>query len=223
MNCPETLHTPLLTALNKPWEELTPQGRKFTPRGQTLFAPGSDTLDFFYLARGVLLLMHADVDGNERTIFRLGPGNLFNESPAAAGFDATDTQFFCLTDCVIYGFSHALLHDPAFVAAHPELIINLMSGLGVKLLTLHTSLSNFTGVSAVGRVSRFLCGLVRHRHSLAFDPGMTQEDLAVLLGMHRATLVRALHELKERGALLRFTKRRVEIGDAELLRQLARA
>lgn len=223
MNCPETLHAPLLTAVNKPWEALTPSGRKFSARGQALFEPGGDTLDFFYLASGIILVMHADMEGNERAIFRLGPGNLFNEGPALVGFDAPDSPFLCHTDCVIYGFSHTLLHDTGFVAAHPELIINLMSGLSLKLLILHTSLSNVVGVSAMGRVSRFLCGLVRRRHSLDFDPGMTQEDLAVLLGMHRATLVRVLHELKRQGALLRFTKRRVEIGDAELLKRLARA
>ena len=113
------------------------------------------------------------------------------------------------------------MHDPAFVAARPGLVINLMRGLGVKLLMYHTSLSNFVGVSAVARVSRFLCALARRRRSLAFDPGMTQEDLAALLGMHRATLVRALRELRRQGALLRFTKHRVEIGDMELLHQLA--
>lgn len=222
MDCPETLHAPLLSAVNKPWAAMIPEGRKFSARGQSLFEPAGDRLDFYYLARGFILVMHADMEGNERAIFRLGPGNLFNESPALAGFDAPDSPFFCQTDCTIYGFSHSLLHDADFVAAHPGLIINLMSGLGVKLLILHTSLSNFVGVSAVARVSRFLCGLIRRRHSLAFDPGMTQEDLAVLLGMHRATLVRALRELRQQGALLRFTKRRVEIGDAELLKRLAR-
>ena len=221
MDSPETLHAPLLTGVNKPWEALIPEGRKLTVRGQRCFEPGGDRLDFCYLARGIILIMHADAEGNERATLRIGPGCLFNESPALAGFDAPDSPFFCQTDCTIYGFSHALLHDPAFVAARPELIINLMSGLGVKLLLYHTSLSNFVGVSGVARVSRFLCGLVRRRASLAFDPGMTQEGLATLLGMHRATLVRALHELRRQGALLRFTKRRVEIGDVELLKKLA--
>lgn len=36
-------------------------------------------------------------------------------------------------------------------------------------------------------------------------------------------LVRALQELKARGALLRFTKRREEIGDLEMLKKLARS
>ncbi|MBD5646937.1 MAG: Crp/Fnr family transcriptional regulator [Desulfovibrio sp.] len=221
MDCPETLHAPLLTGVNKPWEVILPEGRKLTVRGPSLFEPFGDRLDFYYLASGIILVMHADMEGNERATLRIGPGCLFNESPALAGFDAPDSPFLCQTDCTVYGFSHALLHDPAFVAARPELIINLMNGLGVKLLMHHTSLSNFVGVSAVARVSRFLCALALRRHSLAFDPGMTQEDLATLLGMHRATLVRALHELRRQGALLRFTKRRVEIGDMEILKRLA--
>ena len=221
MDCPETLHAPLLTGVNKPWEVMLPEGRKLTVRGPSLFEPFGDRLDFYYLASGIILVMHADMEGNERATLRIGPGSLFNEGPALAGFDAPDSPFLCQTDCIVYGFSHTLLHDPAFVAARPGLIINLMRGLGVKLLMYHTSLSNFVGVSAVARVSRFLCALARRRRSLAFDPGMTQEDLATLLGMHRATLVRALRELRRQGALLRFTKHRVEIGDMELLHQLA--
>lgn len=52
---------------------------------------------------------------------------------------------------------------------------------------------------------------------------MTQESLSILLGMNRATLVRALRELKACGAIRRFTKNRLEIADFELLRKLAKS
>ena len=51
--------------------------------------------------------------------------------------------------------------------------------------------------------------------------GMTQEELAIFLGMHRATLVRALRVLRGCGALLQLTKNRLRIGDLALLQKIA--
>ena len=50
---------------------------------------------------------------------------------------------------------------------------------------------------------------------------MTQEELAIFLGMHRATLVRALRVLRGCGALLQLTKNRLRIGDLALLQKIA--
>lgn len=217
----DNLHAPVLAGLNLPWGRLINQGRKFVSPARATLGDSLPCVDFFYLHSGRLLVTHADVEGRERIMFYLGPGMLFNEAAAAASIDPPDSPFICEEECVYYRFPHSLLHDQEFVSRNPDLIINVMSGLGIKLLIHHTSLGNYAGVSAIGRVSRFFISLVKKHGRQSFDPSMTQEAMAALLGMNRATLVRSLHELRKCGAIKRCTKHMLEIGDIEALREFA--
>lgn len=216
-----SLHAPVLSGLNLPWHKLLHLAVKLTSPIHASVEHMASCVDFFYLAHGRLMVTHLDADGRERAIFYLGPGNLFNEASACAGFDAPNSPFICDQECVYFRFSHSLLHDPAFIVKYPDLIINLMTGLGIKVLIHHTSLSNFAGIPAITRLSRFFISLAKKHNSLNFDPAMTQEAMAALLGMNRATMVRSLRELKQKGAILCSTKHILKISDLELLRKLS--
>lgn len=220
----DILHAPVLKELNSPWRNVLQLASRITVRPNSwLLQNDVPGLDFYFIMRGKIFVMHSDPSGRERAIFCLGQDNLFNEAPASAGFDVPNSPFFCREESILYRFPHTLLHDRNFVLSYPELMINLLAGLSIKLLFIHTSLSNFTGIDALGRVSRFFYSLAARHKELAFDPGMTQEALAMLLGMNRATLVRALHELKKCGAVRKFTRHALEIADLELLRKLGGA
>ena len=94
--------------------------------------------------------------------------------------------------------------------------------MSTKVLVMHANLSETGGGTAVKQVCLFLCGLSRlHGDKLDFNPQMTQEELAIFLGMHRATLVRALRVLRGCGALLQLTKNRLRIRDLALLQKIA--
>ena len=73
----------------------------------------------------------------------------------------------------------------------------------------------------VTRFSRFLISLSLERGSDEFPLGMTQEQLASVFGVHRATLARAIQHLKQEAIIACFTCRRVEIIDMERLRHMA--
>lgn len=217
----DNLHAPVLAGLNLPWERLINRGQKYVTPAHAVLAHPLPCLDFFFLYSGRLLVTHGDAEGRERIMFYLGAGMLFNEASAAANLDPPDSPFICEEECVYYRFPHSLLHDQAFVAENPDLIINVMTGLGIKLLIHHTSLGNYAGLPALARISRFFISLVKKHGSSRFDPEMTQEAMAALLGMNRATLVRSLHELRKRGAIKRCTKHMLEIGDMNILREFA--
>lgn len=212
-----------LEAMNRPWEEVLHLAtRHIYPKRYPLVLHDDTQCDFFYLSRGRLRIMHGTKDGYERAMLYVGPGNIFNEATALAGFDDPDCRLFCMEESEMYRFPGRLLHDPCFVSTYPHLIVNLMTSMSTKVLIMHVSLSDTGGSTAVKQVSRFLCSLSHlHGGELDFDPRMTQDELAILLGIHRATLVRALHELRLCGALLRFTKHRLHIGDMTLLQELA--
>lgn len=219
----ETLITASVGGMNTVWERMLHLARpRVYPKGCPLLLAGEALTDFYYLARGKLRIIHGAESGRERSMLYIGGGNLFNEASALAGFDNPDSQMICLEESEIWRFKGGLLHDPAFVRAHPELVINLMISLSTKTLTMHASLSNTGNSSSLAQVSRFLLGLSRaHGNSRNFKPGMTQQELATLLGLHRATLVRTINHLKNAGVIAGFTKNSLRISDLEALRRLA--
>ena len=215
----DSSHTGKLEGMNAPWSRLLHLATRYTyPKRYPLVLAG----DFYYLAKGRLRIMHGTENGRERAMVYVGSGNVFNEATALAGFDDPDCRFYCMEDVELYRFPGTLLHDPRFVAENPELIINMMVSMSTKVLVMHANLSETGGGTAVKQVSLFLCGLSRlHGDKLDFNPQMTQEELAIFLGIHRATLVRALRSLRECGALLQLTKNRLRIGDLALLQKIA--
>ena len=219
----DSSRTGKLEDMNAPWSRLLHLATRYTyPKRYPLVLAGDDMFDFYYLAKGRLRIMHGAENGRERAMVYIGSGNVFNEATALAGFDDPDCRFYCMEDVELYRFPGTLLHDPRFVAEYPELIINLMVSMSTKVLVMHANLSETGGGTAVKQVSLFLCGLSRlHGDKLDFNPQMTQEELAIFLGMHRATLVRALRVLRGCGALLQLTKNRLRIGDLALLQKIA--
>lgn len=218
-----TSRTGILENMNLPWAELLHLGtRHVYPKKFPLALPGDAQLDFYYLARGRLRVMQGTVTGHERAMLYVNSGSVFNEASALAGFDDPDCRFFCLEESEVWRFSGKLLHDPAFVKKYPEMIINLMISMGTKLLIMHVGMSDKGDGTAQRQVCRYLLSLARsHGGSAEFVPGLSQEEIALFLGMHRATLVRVLRKLQNLGVLEYFTKFSARIGNISLLSAMA--
>lgn len=195
--------------------------RRAYPAGHLLELQGAALTDFYYIEKGRLLITYTSQNGRERPILTLGHGNIFNASTALTGFDNPDSQYLCLDDTVLWRFPGSLLKSPDFVRQYPELIINLMQSLGNRNLQMHETLS-YTGPDiALVQLARWLARAAEDHAALSFRPGLTQQELADMLGIHRATLVRCIHALREQGIINRFTKNILDITDAEALRRLA--
>lgn len=97
-------------------------------------------------------------------------------------------------------------------------VVNL---LGTLVLTYHTALTDLLLDDFIIRFSRFLLSLSLERQALEFAPGITQEKCATVLGVHRATLARAIQRLRQTGVIDGFTRRRVRILDMAVRRRMA--
>ncbi len=218
----KTSYAALLRGGNRSWESVLSLAVRITAAKRSFLAlHGENLFDFYYLSRGRLRIMHGSEDGAERTMLHIESGSIFNEATVLTGFDDPGCRLQCIEDCTIYRFPGVLLHDPDFVSKYPHLIIDIMKGLASKVLILHSALSDTSGDRTLQRLARFLCSLAHLNKSDVFAPGMTQEELAIFLGVHRATVVRRLNELRRCGALLCFTKKRAVIGDRQLLARIA--
>ena len=94
--------------------------------------------------------------------------------------------------------------------------------MGLKMLIHYSFLAGMGTGSHVVHLCRFILSLARKNNGQsAFPSGMTQLEVAELLGIHRATLTRAVQQLKQMGVITSFTRREVRISNMVLLEQLA--
>ena len=195
--------------------------RQVCPAGYPLILEGDALTDFYYIEKGRLLISYASQNGRERSIIGLEAGNLFNVSTALTGFDNPDSQYLCKEETVLWRFPGRLLLSPDFVCKCPELIIEIMQSLARKNLQMHETLSYTGPDAALVQTARWMLRAAESRASESFRPGVTQQELADRLGIHRATLVRCIHTLKERGIISRFTRNALVVTDMNALRDLA--
>ena len=62
--------------------------------------------------------------------------------------------------------------------------------------------------------------LAEERRTRVVNPGVSQSELALVLGLHRSTVCRIIRTLRDRGVLGHFTRCSLEILDREALAEL---
>ena len=223
-----SFHTAALPPLNQCWKEVLDLADKLEfPQGSQLTLNTERENFFYFLEHGRLSLVHDTENGKTRTISTMEEaGTLLNVTHALArqmtDFIEKGCHFHCLTDVTLRRFNGSLLHDEGFIRAYPHLIANLMASLGVKILAHHTILSHFGTGGVLAQLCRFCLNLSdANGGAEEFAPGISQTQLARLLGMDRATLVRLLQKLRRLGVILELNRDRLVIGDMKKLRQLA--
>ena len=219
-----SFHTAALPPLNQCWKEVLDLADKLEFSQGTQLTLNTERENFFYfLEHGRLSLVHDTENGKTRTISTMEEaGTLLNVTHALArqmtDFIEKGCHFHCITDVTLRRFDGSLLHDEGFIRAYPHLI----ASLGVKILAHHTILAHFGTGGALAQLCRFCFNLSdANGGAEEFAPGISQTQLARLLGMDRATLVRLLQKLRRIGVILELNRDRLVIGDMKKLRQLA--
>lgn len=215
-----------VTGLNKVWQRVQHLALvKNFPRGSIMDISANLEFGgkpgFYYIISGKVRLSYIDAEGNERTILYAGPGNLMNV-PSIMADDLADTFARCMENTRIAVFDAALLSDEAFAAQNPDLMLNLVRSLCVHLVIHSQRLADASMANTLAQICRWVLELARHNgERRCFAPNITQQELALLLGIHRTTLTRALARLRKMRVLGRFTKSSLDILDLEKLREIA--
>lgn len=214
-----------LPALNFPWKDLEELGTKMEfCRGTTI--PCEKVRDYFYfLKKGRMSILYTASDRKVQTMVQMKSGTLFNVAHALCAkstcFLDCCSQFYCTSDVTAFRYHYSLLYDEDFIRRYPRLISNLMQSLGIKLMTMHTALSQTSG-STLAKVGRFCLQLALDAEDAArIVPGISQAQMADRMGMHRTSLLRALRELRKRGVIHTLNEDALLIADMDALRRLA--
>lgn len=187
--------------------------------GEVLFRQGDAPGDWHAVCRGAIKASSTAANGTESILAVLEPGNWFGEISLLDGgprvHDATAVGATAVFAVPAEAFT-GLMQDAVFATA----LARLMAG---RLRTLFGVLEDATLRPTRARLARRLTLLARGDATLAAEPRqrlpVSQEALAMMLGLTRQTLGKELGELARAGAL-RLGYRSIDIVDAALLERL---
>ncbi|MDR0945422.1 MAG: Crp/Fnr family transcriptional regulator [Bifidobacteriaceae bacterium] len=191
--------------------------------GSELFHEGDEGDRFFVLTGGKLKLGRAAQDGRENLIAVLGPGEMLGELTLFDPGQRTATAT-AVTDARLIALSH---HDmTVWISQHPEVAQHLLRALAKRLRRTNESLADLVFSDVPGRVAKALLDLAKRFGSrtdegIRVRHGLTQEELAQLVGSSRETVNKALADFAGRG-WLRLENRGVVLFDIGRLERRAR-
>ncbi len=193
---------------NAPWRSVLDSGsRHLWSKGQCIELRD----ELFFLDKGQVRLTHFSLDGAEKILWYINRGCLFGETPL---FDPLagemDSLHVCATDCVVYAFSRARVEQ--LCRTRPDLILNLLHSMARKLRTLSSQASSLYVDDVLVRTCKFLAQrLLPDSDPLTADPGISRQEMASLLGVHRITLYKVLRQQEEQGLFGPFDRHAVVI------------
>lgn len=167
-----------------------------------------DTNSFYYVIDGTIKLSCLAPTGNERVVMLIRSGSLFGEiSHLHFSLMHTNT-FYAVEHCTVAKFSKNLLEDVEFYRTYPHIAMNIVHSLGIKAGAFFSQLFDSGVVNAESQVCRALYQLWQQEgQQQVVSPNITQGEFATMLGIHRSSLCRILHSLREEGIIGKFSKK----------------
>lgn len=212
----------MMENLNKSWEKVLPLGTKASFPAKTVItgrSPGIKDPGMYYIKRGKVRLSHVTLSGQEKMLLYMGEGMLFNEIPMLTV--STDYIFTCVeaTEAVFWTRKQITAD---FISRHPELVLNLMEAMSKKMQSFYMQLCGMSSYNAFINVCRVLHSMELYQKKNGIVvPGISKQELAAFLGIHRSSLHKALARLQDEGVIGAYTRHYLEVKEAETLRRYA--
>jgi CRP/FNR family cyclic AMP-dependent transcriptional regulator len=177
------------------------------PPGQAIFARGDIGKDVYLVLEGRVRLSVLSAEGRELSFSCAGPGDVFGEIAALDGGGRT-ADATAVTAIRAMTLSHTALQR--LVATTPALASAVIAFLCRRIREADFQLEGVALHRIEVRLARFLLGLLRPREGAGgaaretVDLGMSQGELALLLGASRPKVCAALALLEEMNAIRRY-------------------
>jgi CRP-like cAMP-binding protein len=196
------------------WQQVLSYGRRLKfLKGVQICHAGTDSASLFFLVSGEIRLTRSSLDGREKIIWSIGPGSLFGETPFFDELPARSAMV-AAKDCTVYAFARQCVLSE-ILPRHPDLMLALFRSLALKVRVLSNQTVCLSHDDLPSRICKYLHlrqqGEPAGTGALAVSPGLNQQELANLLGVHRVTLNKSLRELEKAGILGPYSRDEVYI------------
>ena len=185
-----------IPSINREWEKVLHLGvRKRFPAHELIMRGDRACDEMMYVYSGRVRCEHPGLKGNLKICFYAESGTIFGEALAINHLPTVAT-FFASEDTVVYAFSVTTLKND-IVTKYPDLAFNLMQTMAYKIRMYSLHLESITLNDVYGQICRICYSLLIESNSLERTPGISQQELADILGVHRNTIVRTIKKLKD--------------------------
>lgn len=190
------------------------------PCDQYLFHQGDPATHFFLVTRGRLKLYRLSVEGQQKIIGLVGPDESFAE-----GILFMDTPLYPVNAWALEPSTVVGLNRETYLALLRESFptcLSVMAKLTERIQSLLNEVESLTLGDSRYRVVRFLVRLMSesaHENTTVYLPARKTE-IAARLSIRPETLSRALTALSNEGLIEIHNHSRVDVPNAEALRQL---
>ena len=207
----------IMTDLNKPWEKVLSLGVPMTFSQKSVISSTGkkQTVGLYFIRRGCIRLSNVSLGGQDKVLFYLGHGTLFNEIPM---LQLVDNYIFTCMEHTEAVFLPQSCITTKFIREYPDLMLNLLESMSKKSQFFYSQLCCFQQLDTFTNVCRTLFSM--HLHSREGDtvvPRLTQLELASYLGVHRSSLHKTMVRLKREGVIGDYCKNKLEIRDPDKL------
>ena len=176
--------------LNSPWRSVLHLGQRQMVGKSYQWEDDPETSTFSFLEKGRVRLLNLSETGKERIVLYIEPGCLFREIVLLHVSPSHPASLVALEPCEVYNFP--LLDDAEFVRRHPALMSNLVHSLGAKAGAFYSQITESVELDPQTQVCRYLHRLADERRTRVVNPGVSQSELALVLGLHRSTVCRII-------------------------------
>ncbi len=207
----------ILINLNTAWEKMLHLGVpvSFVPRQIISAEVDGATQGFYYVRRGRVRLSYIASNGQEKVLFYVGKGTLFHDVPAIV--KSTSCIFTCMDATSAVFFNKKMLSHK-FISEHPEIITNWVESIAEKSTNFFHQLCGFGLLDSFANVCRLLYSMALYnREGDKIVPYLSKQECAALLGIHRASLHKALTRLQKEEIIGKYSRHELEILDMDKL------
>jgi CRP/FNR family cyclic AMP-dependent transcriptional regulator len=195
--------------------------REFS-KGSHLFHQGDPGDAFFLLTEGAVKVFVSSSQGDEMVLATLRAPDALGEV-ALLDLGERSASAVALEKTTAIAFARSTILD--LMRAQPQIGDAMLRAAGRLLRRLTGQAADLVFLDLEGRVAKLLVNMAEERGQsrdgiVSLDLGVTQTDLARMVGGSRQSVNQILHDLEGRG-LVHLDGRRVDIMDDERLRRRA--
>lgn len=200
------------------WDEVQLHGIPLNVCEQTLFQPESPQFVYF-VGKGKFKTVFITRNGKERPLLLYEPGAMFNLANGILG-ERLVGNYYAMEGGTLWKIPvEKIMGDPICC---PHLANAALRVLAAIVATYYAGLTYLVVDNFRVSFCRYLLlAMSNNNNEHVFSIGMTQEECAAMLGVHRATLARIAGELKKEGVIDCFTSERTVILDKQKLIEFA--
>jgi CRP/FNR family cyclic AMP-dependent transcriptional regulator len=192
--------------------------RRSYRRNQYLWYQGDDGAHLVVVASGLVKVVLSSPQGGEVVLTTLGPGEISGELAVLDGSPRSASVVAAEPTTVVM-LSRATVLE--LLNRYPSVLDAVLRALGDLIRRLTEQAGDFVFLDLGGRVAKLLLHLAEAHGagSTVLDLGLTQSDLAAMVGATRPAVNRVLQQLAARGVIKVDGQRIVLLNVAELRRR----